>query len=125
MNILNLSGLSLRKPISEFGNTGISQTANKFEEDLKVLLMTEKGTMLGDPEFGSDLYKYLFNKSNELTASLIRDEIKRCVEEYFDYVLVKNIDIEFDGNNVNAKITYSLYMQNNDQIVTLTFLRKG
>ena len=123
MDILNLAGLSYNKPINEYGNTNRTIQATKFEEDLKLLLTTERGTLIGNPDFGSDLYKYLFNANVDLTASLVRDEIKRCIEENFDFVIVKKIDIEFDRNMLNAKITYGLYMQSSEQVVVLSFMR--
>ena len=124
MNVLNMAGLSYSKIINEYGNTNRKIQASKFEDDLKLLLMTEKGTMIGNPNFGSDLYKFLFNKDIQLTASLIRDEIKKCVEENFDFVKINNIDVEFDTHNVNVKITYGLYIQDSNETVMLSFLRE-
>lgn len=124
MDYTQLAGLNLTKPINTVGGTNRSIQAKKFEDDLRVILMTEKGTLIGNPDFGSNMFKYLFEPSNELTASLMRDEVKEVVERYFSNVVIKNIDIEFNRNNVKMKIRYSLYVLDNEELIELNF-RKG
>ena len=62
---------------------GINQTEVWKSEDYsqqtmqncKLLLQTERGTLLGDPFFGNMLKKYLFDQNNYLLKDIIIDTI--------------------------------------------------
>lgn len=125
MNILSLTGMTVINPINSLGGIKVVQNLEKFHSDLKVLLETEKGTMIGDPEFGSNLYRYLFLPASESTASLIREEIRSCIENNFENIVVQNIDIVFENNTASAVITYSATSEESGETVILSFIRGG
>lgn len=125
MNILSLSGMTVINPINSLGGIRVVQNVEKFHSDLKVLLETEKGTMIGDPEFGSNLYRYLFLPASESTASFIREEIRTCIESNFENIIVQNIDIIFKDNTASAVITYAATSEESGETIILSFIRGG
>lgn len=125
MNILALTGMTVMNPINSLGGIRVVQNVEKFHSDLKVLLETEKGTMIGDPEFGSNLYRYLFLPASESTASLIREEIRTCIENNFENIIVQNIDIIFENNTASIVITYAATSEESGETVILSFIRGG
>lgn len=125
MNILALTGMTVINPINSLGGIRVVQNVEKFHSDLKVLLETEKGTMIGDPEFGSNLYRYLFLPASESTASLIREEIRTCIENNFENIIVQNIDIIFENNTASVVITYAATSEESGETIILSFIRGG
>lgn len=125
MNILSLSGMTVINPINSLGGIRVVQNVEKFHSDLKVLLETEKGTMIGDPGFGSNLYRYLFLPASESTASFIREEIRTCIESNFENIIVQNIDIIFKDNTASAVITYAATSEESGETIILSFIRGG
>lgn len=125
MNILALTGMTVMNPINSLGGIRVVQNVEKFHSDLKVLLETEKGTMIGDPEFGSNLYRYLFLPASESTASLIREEIRTCIENNFENIIVQNIDIIFENNTASVVITYAATSEESGETIILSFIRGG
>lgn len=123
MNILNLSGMTVINPITSLGNIRVVRNIEKFHSDLKVLLETEKGTMIYNPDFGSNLYRYLFLPANSSTASLIREEIRTCIESNFDNIIVQSIDIIFTDKTCNAQITYAATSDESGETIVLSFIR--
>lgn len=125
MNILSLSGMPVINPITTLGNIRVVQNVEKFHNDLKVLLETEKGTMIGDPEFGSNLFKYLFLPASASTAALIREEIRTNIESNFENIIVKNINIIFEKNTATVEITYAATSEESGETIILSFIRGG
>ena len=60
MNIFNIAGASAEQTFNNLGGFKRLIQNNKFHDNLKVLLETKKGTLIGDPDFGSNLYQLLF-----------------------------------------------------------------
>ena len=68
--------------------------ANQIKDNLKNLILTEKGERLGMPDFGCGIRDYLF----DLTSlpdyeSVIINTINEQIEKYMPFLLVKNIEI--------------------------------
>lgn len=120
-SIYNLQGISTNL-LNNLGGVKISQVNNKFHENIRLLLETEKGTLIGDPDFGSNLHELLYEPANEATGALIRQEIANTIEAYYDNLVVESVDITFKTNTVQASIYYKIYNSNIGDTVMLEFL---
>lgn len=89
-----------------------------FSSDLLLLLLTQKGERYYEPDYGTDLLKYIFDPNDTLTANDIEQEIKRTVSLYIPTLKINTITFNklIDDNeqpisesqlNVNIKFTYS------------------
>ena len=79
--------------------------------DLMHLLLTRKGERLYNPEFGTDLMKYIFQPNDTITYSDIKLDIQTTVKKYIPSLNVDNITIEGDPNNeyhANVRIDYTI-----------------
>jgi len=96
--------------------TKVTKTA--FSSDLIALLLTQKGERYYEPDYGTNLLKYIFEPNDTLTANDIEQEIKRTVSLYIPALTINNITFNWnlDDNgqpisdtqlNVNIKFTYS------------------
>jgi len=59
------------------------------------ILRTPKGTHLYDPEFGSNLHKFIFEPVTEETAEAIREDIYDSIMNYDDRASIDSIDVLF------------------------------
>ena len=93
-------------------------TKDAFSSDLLLLLLTQKGERYYEPDYGTDLLKFIFEPNDNLTASDIEQEIKRTVSEYIPALKIERIDfnwnVDAEGQptsenqlNVKIKFTYS------------------
>lgn len=124
VNIYGLSGLSLDL-LSVLGNAKYKTTVNKFQEDLKTLLETKKGTLIGDPAFGSNLIDLLYEPANESTAALIRQEVATTIENYYNNINITQVDVTFRTNTVKLLIYYTITNTNIGDTVMLEFISGG
>lgn len=66
----------------------------QVKDNLRNLILTEKGERLGRPDFGCGIKKYLFDLTSIPNyESIIIQEISQQVEKYFPFILIKNIEI--------------------------------
>jgi len=71
------------------------------------ILLTPLRTYLFDPEFGSNLYKMVFEPVDQNTVDRIKTEIENSLLKYDDRAAITNINISFlqDGKGFNVDIT--------------------
>lgn len=74
------------------------------------ILLTPRRTYDHDPEYGSDLHKYVFEPTDVTTLEGIKDEIKRSLMVYDTRATITNIDVVFlaekKGFSVNIYAEY-------------------
>ena len=80
------------------------------EESLKSRLLhvifTPKGQRLRNPDFGTDLIKYIHEPADETTFERLRNDITEQVYKYVPDVSFKDISIYNDEKSDNGKIVY-------------------
>ena len=86
--------------------TAIVKDKEATEQNLKALLASFKKTLLGDPYFGSNLQKLLFEHNNIILQDLVADDIYSTITAYMPQIRVirNNITIESTGSTVNVHI---------------------
>lgn len=73
---------------------GILQVTDETEEavsQIKMTLLTEKGEVLGEPEFGLDVNRYLFDFDTDPFG--LSSQANLQVEKYVSAAKLKNIEI--------------------------------
>ena len=84
-------------------------------EDLNVILaswnnilFTSKGTVDHDPEFGVDIYKYLFEPYDDFLVDEVKDEIATALMRYENRATIQNISVsQIQGDRKGFSITIS------------------
>ena len=86
--------------------TAIVKDKEATEQNLKALLVSFKKTLLGDPHFGSNLQKLLFEHNNIILQDLVADDIYSTITAYMPQIRVirNNITVESTGSTVNVHI---------------------
>ena len=75
-------------------------------QNLKMLLYSDKGELFGDPYFGTNLKKFLYDQNDSILKDLLIDDIYTAMITFMPQVEVesKNINIKAEGNTVKAYI---------------------
>lgn len=76
------------------------------------VLFTPKGQRYRNPDFGTDLIKFIFNPSDEITFGAIKSEISESIGKYVPSVEFDDISIYDDDTNDNSKIIIIHYTVN-------------
>lgn len=95
-----------------FTPTGAKQNMLSDKEAVRsnmlLLLSSERNTLFGDPYFGSQLHKWIFEQSDSLIVDLLIDEFYTTIKTFMPQVFLtrKDIQILVDNNNLLCKIHY-------------------
>ncbi len=77
----------------------------------KNILMTQQGTYIFDPQYGSNILKLLFDPCDDETINRIKNEIYRCLSTYDDRATITDIDIYYlngrKGFEINITCEYN------------------
>ena len=65
-----------------------------IKADLMHLILTRKGQRLYNPDFGTDLLKYIFEPQDGLTLGGIKEEINTVVKKYLPNLQINNVLVE-------------------------------
>jgi phage baseplate assembly protein W len=74
------------------------------------ILITPKRSYIFDPEYGSNLYKIVFEPVDQITQEKIRQEVIETIQKYDDRASIRNVSINFlpnyKGFQVNIDVSY-------------------
>lgn len=93
-------------------------TKEALSSDLLLLLLTQKGERYYEPNYGTNLLKFIFEPNDNLTATDVEQEIKNTVSAYIPNLKINKITFNWnlDDNgqpisetqlNVNIQFTYT------------------
>lgn len=78
--------------------------------NIKLLLLSDKYGLFGDPYYGTSLKKLLYEQNNQLIQDLIIDDIFVAIQTFMPQVKVLRKDIEVIADR--AKITINIKVLN-------------
>lgn len=75
-------------------------------ECVHLLLSSEAGSLLGDPDFGIRLHRYVYNQNNTVLKDILIDEIYTALTTFCPQIYVErnNISITQEGTKVGVVI---------------------
>ena len=83
------------------------------------VIFTPKGQKLRDPDFGTDLVKYIFSQSDSSTFGSIKGEISSQIAKYVPEVEFRDISIynsEGDDNGIVVIVEYGVKQGNKTEV---------
>lgn len=89
-------------------------TLSQAKDNIKNLLLTQKGERLMQPDFGCDIWRVIFEQSVDGDIDLaIENSILEAVNIWLPYlsinqILIDNDDIQKDNNRIGLEINFSL-----------------
>ena len=115
----NDQGLSVALPLTvdpTFGPYGLNTTYEDLaRQNLKMLLLTNRGERIMHPNFGVGLKSYLFEQNSPVTFGEIDRSIRKQVDRYLPYIGINTIKFstsdvgnEFDPNFMGVTIYFTI-----------------
>lgn len=86
----------------------LTKDYDAIKVNLKSLLMSNRGGLFGDPYYGLNMKQILWSQAAKpVVVELLKDEIFNAIYSYMPQVSITrdDIDVEVDGNLVNASIS--------------------
>ena len=86
------------------------KNANAISRSVKNIVFTLPGEKYFNPNFGSRITQTLFENVDEITSSIIVDEITESINNYEPRVQLINVEAfpDFDNNQFDVNITYEI-----------------
>jgi phage baseplate assembly protein W len=78
------------------------------KSNIKNLLLTVKGERLGNPTFGSDLMKAVFQQMDSDTEDQIEEAIRSAISEFLPHVIVRSIEFSSNKNTITPRIIFAI-----------------
>jgi len=123
------SGVGASGRLSDYSDTLSARGDFMRLEDLNVLLTswnnilyTSKGSVDHDPEFGVDIYRYLFEPFDSFLIDGIKGEIYSALSRYDDRATIQSIDISMisgDRKGLSISISFKLSGQTANMSTTI------
>ena len=100
----------------------VSKDASAIKQAIVNLLMTNKGERLMNPNYGSDIRRYLFEPLDYGTANQITGNIKSTIDTFEPRISVLNLRAlpNIDDNGFDVEMTYEI-RGTDDPPVTVDF----
>lgn len=94
---------------------------NAISQSIRNLLLTSHYERLFNPDIGSNLKKYLFEPIDNITTSLIQDEIFRTLVNYEPRITVQSVVASPNYDEERYDVTVDFFVKNTTEPLTITF----
>ena len=83
---------------------------NAIARSVRNLVLTQSGERFFNENLGSGVSRSIFEKIDELSASVVQDEIRNTIENYEPRVELIDVtaDPNYDNNEFNVRIEYRI-----------------
>lgn len=112
INVLSLQGMSTDKVINPLGSIGVVAQHEKLQQDVRTLLLTQKGSLIGNPRYGSNLHSYLFDPANDYSITLLESEISDILKENYNFINTVETTARVEEHNLYISISYTTINDN-------------
>ena len=95
-----------------------SDLKDKVASEIAHVILTQKGTRLKMPDFGTDLIKYIFEPSDTLEWNTVESEIRRAVGQYVSNATIQSVEVkrdESEDHSIYLDITYNIKKGNKEE----------
>lgn len=92
--------------------------------NLRLLLLSDKGSLFGDPFYGSNLRKLIFDQNNQILRDIIIDDIHSTILTFMPQLVLERKDITITSSmakiNINIKATNLVDYTTDTYVISLT-----
>ena len=108
------------------GKTNLATNVKSINQSLALLLTTNRGELLGDPDYGCDLYTLLFNPINSSLVAMLQRDILQAIATYENRITLTTDDIHINSDDIAIKISivYTIKMNNEKAAYKLALNRE-
>ena len=104
----------------------VSKDASAIKQAIVNLLLTNKGERLMNPNYGSDIRKYLFEPLDYGTSYLIKGNIQSTIDEFEPRISVLRLSCKpnFNDNGFDVEMTYRIQGTDDPPVAVDFFLSR-
>ena len=95
-----------------------SDAQKAMQSDIMHVIFTPKGQRIRNPEFGTNLIKYLFNPNDNETWTDVKAEIKTAVAQFVPNVTLTDLNVYANGSNGHGLVAEISYSVNEDNFTS-------
>jgi phage baseplate assembly protein W len=115
----------IKYPFESYNTDGIFIDLNQNNEErvksrLLHVLFTPKGQKIRDPEFGTNLTRFLFEPSDSMTFDDLKKTLRSDIKRYVPEVEFEDITVAEDDNDEHSRIVIVHYSIDNGIERTIT-----
>lgn len=101
-----MKSLDILNLFQSINSTGVVEGHDATIQNLKLLLLSNKMTLFGDPYFGTNLQNLIFNKNNKILKNIIIDEIYTAITEFMPQMSIdrNEIDLKIEREKISLVI---------------------
>lgn len=85
--------------------TGVISDHEATLSNLKLLLQSYKGSLLGDPFYGTTLNKVIYSNNHQILKDLVVDDIYSAIVTFMPQLKLSRSDIEVYGDGTSLYAT--------------------
>ena len=86
-------------------STNIIKDHDATSSNLKLLLLSDKTSLFGDPYFGTNIKKLIHDQNNIVLRDLVIDDIYTAITTFMPQIIVKRGDIKVTSDRSNVYVT--------------------
>ena len=98
-----------------------SDDQRAIKADLMHLLLTRKGQRLYNPDFGTNLLRYIFEPNDGFTLGDITEDVKATVKKYLPSLIINNLTVTPSEENEYVSVIRIDYTVTDDVFNTSDF----
>jgi phage baseplate assembly protein W len=99
-----------------------SDNASAIKADLMHLILTRKGQRLYNPDFGTDLLRYIFEPEDDVSLMQVKEEINNVVKKYLPKLQINEIMVDQSTESEYAAVVRIDYTITDDVFDTKDFV---
>ena len=124
MDYISGSLIAKETSLSLFDKTYTTSEQTKY--NLINLILTKKGERIMHPNFGTNIYKYLFDPIDITLKTKLKDDLLKDIKLWMPYLIIDGIDVileneNIDRNELKLAIKFKLYDSDDAQELNLNF----
>lgn len=85
-------------------NTNLFQDRDATISNLKLVLLSDKYSLFGDPYFGTNLKKLTYDQNNQVIRDLVVDDIYSAILTFMPQLIVNRRDIKVTSDKQNVYV---------------------
>ena len=97
-------------------STNIIEDHDATESNLRLLLLSEKNELLGDPYFGIQLKRYFYEQNNSVMDTMLIDDIYTAIALFMPQLVVRRQDITLTHHDTELSVSIVGVNQLNFQV---------
>lgn len=122
--VSQMQGISYDNTFNSYGGTNTNRGATKLKEDIEILLRQEKYKFFPDPEFGTEIHKYLFEEMTPALGELIRNEAYNTILKYYPDLILDSVDATMADNTIELSINVRYANEGQAENIKVIFERE-